>query len=87
MNMLETIDHIKKHEDRDKVIELLEEALKAISEEYHILAPKIKSTEKELYIDLLDEQISVVDYCVSKMMEKLENLDKYKENIRENIQI
>jgi len=70
MTVCETVMHIKKHPDRNKVIELLEEALKALSEEYNVLSPKIREIHKEMYIDMLDEQIELLDYTVDKMMKK-----------------
>jgi len=54
---INTIQNIKNHSDKDKVIELLEEAHKVHMEEFQELLNKIKITNKELAIHILEMQV------------------------------
>lgn len=75
------INDIKQIEDRDKVIELLEEAKAAVVDELQVVFDKLKTVNKELCIAVLEEEIlcfncllaTVTEHLVTKY--KLENVD------------
>ncbi len=70
------IEEIKQIEDRDKVIELLQEAKDAINSELSVVYDKIKEVNKELAISILEEQILANNCLLSVVTEHL--VEKYK---------
>lgn len=67
------IEDIKQIEDRDKVIELLEEARIAINEEFQVVYDKLKHINKEMTIAVLEEQILSSNCILAMITEHLVN--------------
>lgn len=74
------INDIKQIEDRDKVIELLEEAKEAVSDEIKVIFDKLKTVNKELCIAVLEEEILALNCLLAIMTDHI--VKKYEpENI------
>jgi hypothetical protein len=92
------INDIKQIEDRDKVIELFEEANKAIDDEFHLVYEKLKTINKEMAIAVLEEQIfykncilaMITDHLVNKYeipkidIEQFQFINKLLDTVKKN---
>lgn len=70
------ISEIKQIEDKDKVIELLEEARNAIDDELKVIFEKLKILNKEMSIAVLEEEILCMNCILAMITEHLLNRNK-----------